>query len=192
MVRLRLVCSALALSLASLAAPLPAQTRTLQLDPAKTLVEFTFGATLHSVRGSLRVREGAIRFDLSTGAAEGSVVLDATSATTGNSRRDGKMHEKVLESQRFPDMVFTVERISGAMKETGRSDVQLHGVLEMHGTRRPIALPATAIVDGDRVTAKGSLDIPYLEWGLADPSFFILRVAKKVHVEIKASGRLSG
>ena len=189
MVRLRLVCSALALLIA---VPLPAQTRTLQLDPAKTSVEFTFGATLHTVRGSLRVREGAIRFDPATGAAEGSIVLDATSATTGNPRRDRKMHEKVLESRRFPDMVFTVERISGAMKETGRSDVQLHGILEMHGTRRPIALPATAIVEGDRVTATGSVDIPYLEWGLADPSFFILRVAKKVHVEIKASGRLSG
>ena len=189
MLRLRRVCLVLALSLAS---PLAAQTKTLHLDPAKTSIEFTFGATLHTVRGSLRAREGAIRFDPATGAAEGSVVLDATSATTGNARRDGKMHEKILESRRFPDMVFTVERISGAMKEAGRNDIQLHGILEMHGTRRPIELPATALVDGDRVTATGSIDIPYLEWGLADPSFFILRVAKKVHVEVKASGRLSG
>lgn len=189
MVRLRRVCFVLALSLAL---PLAAQMKTFELDPGKTTVEFTFGATLHTVRGSLRAERGMIRFDLATGAAEGTVVLDATSASTGNSRRDRKMHEKILESERFPDMVFSVERISGVMKEEGRNDIQLHGILEMHGTRRPIALPATALVDGDRVTATGALDIPYMEWGLADPSFFILRVAKEVHVEVKASGRLSG
>ena len=192
MVRLRLVCFVLALSLVLPALPASAQMKTFQLDPEKTTVEFTFGATLHTVRGSLQAKEGTIRFDPATGAAEGRVILDAASATTGNSRRDRKMHEKILESRRFPEMVFTVERISGTMNPAGRSEVQLHGTLEMHGTRRPIALPAIALADGDRVTATGFLDIPYLEWGLADPSFFILRVAKQVHVEVKASGRLSG
>lgn len=188
MVRLRLVCFVLALPVL----PLSAQMTTFQLDPEKTSIEFTFGATLHTVRGSLRAKEGAIRFDPATGAAEGSVILDATSASTGNSRRDRKMHQKILESRRFPEMVFTVERISGAMNPAGRSEIQLHGTLEMHGRRRPIALPATALADGDRVTATGFLNLPYLEWGMADPSFLFLRVAKEVRVEVTASGRLSG
>jgi polyisoprenoid-binding protein YceI len=175
-----------------LALPLSAETLTLQLDPARTTVQFTFGATLHTVRGTLQAKEGTIRFDPATGSAEGWVLLDATSAQTGNARRDRKMHEKVLESRRFPDITFNVERISGTVNRGGRSDLQLHGTLDWHGTRRPLALPAVATVNGDQVTATGFTTIRYMEWGLPDPSFFLLRVAKEVRVEIKASGRLSG
>lgn len=189
MVRLRMIWFALALLLSL---PLSAETLTFQLDPAKSTVQFTFGATLHTVRGSLRAKEGTIRLDPATGAAEGWVVLDATSAGTGNARRDRKMHEKILESRRFPDITFTVERISGTLKPGGRSDLQLHGTLDWHGTRRPLALPATALVNGDQVTATGAVTLRYMEWGLPDPSFLLLRVSKEVRVEIKASGRLSG
>jgi polyisoprenoid-binding protein YceI len=188
MVRLRLVWFALLLGLA---VPMSAQTLTFQLDPAKTSVQFTFGATLHTVRGSLRAKEGAVRLDPSTGTATGRILLDATSAQTGNSHRDRKMHEKILESRRFPDIVFNVERFSGSLHRTGRSDLELHGTLEMHGTRRPIGLPATATVNGDQVVASAVLLVPYMDWGLPDPSFFVLRVAKEVRVEIKAYGRLS-
>jgi len=173
-----------------LALPLSAETLTFQLDPAKTTVQFTFGATLHTVRGTLRAKEGTIRFDPDTGSAEGWVVLDATSAQTGNSRRDGKMHEKILESRRFPDITFDVDRISGTLHKGGRSDIQLRGTLDWHGTRRPLDLPATVTVNGDQITARGVVTIRYMEWGLPDPSFFLLRVAKEVRVEVKTSGRL--
>jgi polyisoprenoid-binding protein YceI len=188
MVRRRSICLAVTLCLAI---PLGAAAKTLHLDPAKTTVQFTFGATLHTVHGTLRAKEGTIRFDPATGAAEGWVVLDATSAQTGNSRRDHKMHEKILESRRFPDITFTVERVSGTLHPSGRSELGLRGVLDWHGTRRPIDLPATVIVNGGQVTGTGFLTVPYLEWGLQDPSFFLLRVAKEVRIEIKAVGRLS-
>jgi polyisoprenoid-binding protein YceI len=173
------------------ALPLSAEKLTFELDPGKTSVQFTFGATLHTVNGSLRAESGTVQVDTETGRANGWIVLDATSAQTGNSRRDFKMHEKILESRRYPDMVFQVERISGALQRTGRSEVQLHGGLEMHGTRRPIALPATVLVEGDQVRATAYLTVPYLEWGLSDPSFFILRVAKEVRVVVQAAGHLA-
>jgi polyisoprenoid-binding protein YceI len=188
MVPRRLIRTAAALCLAL---PVGAAAMTLHLDPAKTTVQFTFGATLHTVHGTLRAKEGTVRFEQSTGPAEGWVVLDATSAETGNARRDRKMHEKILESRRFPDITFNVERISGSVAPGGRSEIQLHGILDWHGTRRPIDLPASVIVKGDQVTATGFLNLPYLEWGLTDPSFFLLRVAKEVRIEIKAVGRLS-
>lgn len=177
--------------LASFALPLAAETLTFELDPAATSVQFSFGATLHTVKGSLKAESGTIQVDPDTGKATGWVVLDATSAQTGNARRDAKMHEKILESRRYPDIVFSVERISGSLHRGGRSEVQLHGYLEMHGVRRPIALPATVLVEGDRVQATASLTVPYLEWGLKDPSFFILRVEKEVRVTVKATGRLA-
>lgn len=172
--------------------PVAAEPLTLDLDPAATTIQFSFGATFHSVQGSLALKQGTIHFDPQTEEASGKIVMDATSAQTGVERRDEKMHEKILESPRFPEIVFTVERISGEINRQGRSEMELHGQLELHGQRRPVAVPVVATVEGDRVTAEGFLIVSYMEWGMADPSFFLLRVAKEVRVDIKTAGRLQG
>jgi polyisoprenoid-binding protein YceI len=184
--------TALSLSFSlSLSRPLAAEPLTFTLDPAGTTIEIGFGATLHSVAGSLRVKEGTVTFDPATGQASGRIVIDATSATTGVGRRDRKMHEKILESPKYPLMVFTVERVSGSMNRAGRSDVELHGTLDMHGVQRPMDLVVIARSAGDKVSAVGRVTIPYRDWGMADPSFFILRVEKQVRVVVKATGHLS-
>lgn len=170
--------------------PLSAETLVLELDPRKTTIELTFGATLHTVRGTLDLTLGRIELDPEAGTASGRIVMSATSASTGNERRDRKMHEKILESERYPNIVFDVERVSGDLNRSGRSQLQLHGTLDFHGTRRQVALPAVANVQGDQVTADAYLIVPYVEWGLADPSFLLLRVAKEVRVDIRAAGRL--
>lgn len=188
MLRTSSVCC---LAVLSAAAPLAAQTLTFTLDPAATTIELHFGATMHSVDGTLRAKEGTIELDPSTGQASGRIVLDATSAQTGNSRRDQKMHQKILESPKYPEMVFTVERVSGTVNPAGRSELELHGTLDMHGARHPIDLVATARAEGEKITAVGRVTIPYLDWGMADPSFFVLRVEKEIHVEVKAVGRLA-
>lgn len=175
----------------SLASVLSAETLTFELDPKATLITFTFGATFHTVNGTLQAKHGTVKVDTDTGTASGWIVMDATSARTGNGRRDRKMHEKILESRRFPDIVFDVQRVSGNINRTGSSDLQLHGYLDFHGDRRFIALPVLAKTEGNRVTATGSLLIPYVQWGLRDPSFLLLRVEKEVRVTVKAVGRLA-
>jgi len=188
-------CRRIALSFVSalaFASVLSAEQVTFELDPAATVIEFTFGATLHTVDGTIRAKEGTIHVDSETGTASGRIVIDATSAKTGNARRDRKMHAKILESQRYPEMIFEIERLSGKLNPIGQSEIELHGTLEMHGTRLPIALPATVMTtDGKTVTGTGTLILSYLKWGLADPSFFILRVEKEVRVTVKAAGKIS-
>ncbi len=46
--------------------------------------------------------------------------------------------------------------------------------------------------DGKTVSGTGTLILSYLDWGLTDPSVFLLRVEKEVHVTVKAVGRISG
>jgi polyisoprenoid-binding protein YceI len=175
------------------AAPLGAATLTLELDPDRTAVALRLGATLHTVHGSLGPAAGRIAFDPETGQAEGEVVVDLTAASTDNGRRDRKMHERILETALFPRAVFQVERIDipQALRQGG-NDLQLHGTLTFHGASRPFALPVMADLAGDQVTATSELEVPYVDWGLRDPSFFMLRVAKAVVVQIRAVGRLSG
>ncbi|HVT15892.1 MAG TPA: YceI family protein [Thermoanaerobaculia bacterium] len=186
--RLQSVLFAIALSLPAGAS---AELLTLELDPAKTTVQFGFGATLQHVTGDLRFQQGSIRFDTDTGAASGQLVVDATSAKTGVGRRDRKMHQKILESARFPKVIFAVDRIDGKLNRNGRNELQLHGMLELHGVRRPASMPVVATVRGDRVTASGYLVVPYLEWGMRDPSYLLLRVQKEVRVTVSTAGHLT-
>lgn len=173
--------------------PAGAETLAVELDPAATTVALRFGATLHTVRGTLGPASGRIEFDSESGAASGDVVIDLTRANTGSPRRDAKMHERILETDRYPKAVFHVERINlpRGLRQ-GANDLQLHGTLEFHGTSHPVSLPAQVTLTGNQVQASGWLQIPYVDWGLVDPSFFVLRVAKVVTVEVTASGRLEG
>lgn len=175
----------------STVASVNAETLTFELDPVESVIELSFAATLHTVEGRLAARQGTIEVDLATGEARGWILLDATTAMTNNRRRDRKMHEKILESLHFPDIVYSINRVSGGLRPVGRSELQLHGTLEFHGVKRPFSVIAVAISDGKRLTATGSVDVPYLDWGLRDPSFFVLRVSKEVTVRLNIVGSLT-
>jgi polyisoprenoid-binding protein YceI len=177
---------------AALAAAAPAlgEPLTLRLDPKASAVRFTVDAFAHTIHGSFAVESGAIQFDPSTGAASGEVVVDAKSGETGNGSRDGKMHSSVLESARFPQIVFTATRVSGAFARDGASQLQLGGTIRLHGASHPVLLAVTAQSGAGKVTATAPLTVPFVEWGLEDPSNFVLRIAKQVEVEIHAQGAL--
>jgi polyisoprenoid-binding protein YceI len=177
----------LALGLASTARGEP---RTLRLDPRASQVHFTLDATAHTIHGSFRIESGAIRFDTATGAASGEVVVDAGSGETGNGSRDKKMHTTVLESGRFPKLVFTAQRISGNFDPEGASTLQLGGSIAIHGASHPVLLAINAQSRAGKVTATAPLVVPFVEWGLEDPSNFVLRIAKQVDVELRAEGTL--
>lgn len=174
----------------SFSASVQAQSVTLNLDPAQTKITFTLGATFHTVEGSFKLKSGTIQFNPATGEASGDVVVDATSGESGNDSRDRKMHKSVLESQNYPEIVFVPERIQGQVSLSGESHVQILGLVKLHGSQHEIALPADIQVTGNQLTANVHFAIPYVEWGLKDPSTFILRVDKTVNIIIHAVGSL--
>ncbi len=191
MPRRRLLPALAAVALAC-ATAVHADTAVLQLDPQATRVNFHFGATFKGVRGNLSMREGQITLLPENGLAAGRIVLDLTSAETGVARRDRKMREKILETPAYPLATFYPERVDGHLRREGTSDIQIHGRLDFHGASHEVGIVCAATAHGDQVTANGFFSIPYIAWGLRDPSFFILRVAKEVQVEIHAVGKLIG
>lgn len=168
-----------------------AEVRELTLDPAASEIRFTLGATLHSVEGTVAVDRGTLRFDLETGEMSGEVVADAASAETGNEDRDQDMHRKVLESDSFGTFALEPERFEGELSLSGSSRVEVHGRLRIHGSSHPVVLPTEVEIDGDRLTAEARLTVPYVDWGMTDPSKFLLRVSKAVEVELRAVGTLT-
>ena len=175
-----------ALLLSSLAAAgsLDSQTVALRIDPAQTQVEFTLGAVLHTVHGTFRLERGEIRFDPATGSASGELVVDATSAQSGNDARDKDMHKKVLESGRYPEIVFRPDRVVGKVAAQGPSQVRLHGIFSIHGAEHEIEIPAEVEAAGGQYRATVKFSVPFVEWGMKDPSTLFLRVDKRVDITI--------
>jgi polyisoprenoid-binding protein YceI len=168
-----------------------AQQTTIVLEPEKTTVSFILQATLHTVHGTFRLKSGVVRFDPATGAASGAIVADATSGQTGNKRRDRNMHQDVLESGRYPEITFTPTRVTGSLIAQGESSVALEGVLHLKGADHAISLPVNVQTSASEIKATTQFAVPYVAWGLKDPSTFFLRVADKVDVNIVATGRLT-
>lgn len=174
------------------AAAARAEQRVLVLDPAASRVSFTLPATGHEVDGTLGVKSGRIAFDPSTGAASGEIAIDLKSAQTGNGSRDKTMHNDVLQTGSFPVAVFRAERVRGTVAASGASQVTLDGTLSLHGSDHKVSLPAKVEVKDGRVKAETRLSIPFVDWGMKDPSVLFLRVEKVVSVKVVAEGRLEG
>ncbi len=162
-----------------------------RLDPPQTKISFTLGSTLHTVEGSFELVSGELRLDPQSRALAGEVVVNAVSAETGNDKRDHKMHAHVLESERFPEITLTAERFEGEFTASGKSTVTLFGKLSVHGDSHAVELPVEVEVDGERLSIHLEMTIPYVEWGMKDPSVLVFRAAKEVDVQIDAKGTLS-
>ncbi len=167
-----------------------AQETVFQLDTAQSQVQFSLAATFHAVHGTFRLKDGAIHFNPATGQAGGSLVVDSTSGKTGNDRRDRRMHREILEDQKYPEIVFTLQHFSGKFAPEGASQVELQGLMTLHGQQHPMTITIPVQISQGKVSADAQFVVPYVEWGLKNPSTFVLRVSGKVNVEVHVVGHL--
>ncbi|MGA8144523.1 MAG: YceI family protein [Candidatus Acidiferrales bacterium] len=162
------------------------------LNPAQTSVEFTLGASFHTVHGTFKLKSGVIHFDTASGKASGAIVVDAVSGESGNDGRDKKMHQEILESPKFMEIVFVPTRIVGTIAPQGTSQVAVSGLLKLHGQDHEMSLNFAVLPGALGPTqATTRFSVPYVKWGLKNPSTFILRVSDTVDIDIRASGRLT-
>jgi polyisoprenoid-binding protein YceI len=160
-------------------------------DPAHTTVDFTLGDVLHTVHGTFKLKSGVIHFDTGTGKANGSVVVDATSGDSGSGARDRKMHKNILESAQYPEIVFTPDGVNGKLSADGTAHIQVHGLFRIHGADHEITLPFEVQTAAGQVTAETRFSVPYVKWGMKNPSTFLLKVNETVDIGIRATGRFS-
>jgi polyisoprenoid-binding protein YceI len=163
---------------------------TLSFDPSQTVARIVLPATMHTVEGEFAFKRGTLQFDPGTAKITGEIVFDATSGKTGNSTRDHKMHQSVLESQRYPEIRFQPSRVEGAVKTTGNSSVQVHGAFAIHGEEHDVTIPMQVSFNGDSWTGKGEFPVPFVKWGMKSPNSFFLHVDDTVQVKIEAGGRI--
>ena len=171
-------------------APEAAGRLVLSLDPAHSNVHFTVDTTLHTVHGEFIFKRGSIELNSETGQAAGEIVVDASSGKSGNDSRDKRMHKEILESDHFTDVKFRPDRIDGKVALSEPSMVQVHGIFTLHGADHEITIPVQVDISGDDWKSTASFGVPYIQWGLKNPSNFLLKVSPTVNISLEMAGSL--
>jgi len=159
-----------------------------QFDPSTTKITFALGDILHTVRGSFKLKQGDVRYNVGTKSTVGTLTVDATSGESGNRSRDRKMHKEILESARYPEIIFRPDRVDGTVAPLGTSTVQVHGIFSIHGSEHELTMPVRVEVFPDHCIADTHFSIPYVKWGIKNPSTFVLRVSESVEIDVQATG----
>lgn len=165
---------------------------TLHLDAAHSTLRWSLGSTLHTVHGTFALKSGNLQFDSASGRASGEFIAFATSGDSGNDSRDKKMHREILESARYPDVIFRPTKIEGKVAMAGASDVQLRGTFLLHGSEHEITVPVHAELAADHWKGTAKFSVPYVQWGLKSPNTFLLKADPAVEIELELSGTLQG
>jgi polyisoprenoid-binding protein YceI len=163
----------------------------LTLDPAQSKVHFNVESTLHTVHGTFSVKSGSVHFDPQTGKAGGEIVVNATSGDSGSNSRDARMHKEILETTKYPDAVFHPSQIEGQVASIGACDVKLRGTISLHGADHELTALIHANLASDHWTGTAKFEVPYISWGIKDPSNFFLKVKPVVNVELEMSGAMN-
>ena len=158
------------------------------VDPSQSAIHWTLGSSLHTVHGTFALKKGSMQLDLATGKATGEIAADATSGKSGNDGRDRKMHKDVLESGRFSEVIFRPDSITGKLDTQGESTVQIHGILVLHGSEHELTVPVQTNIAGDHWTGSAKFSVPFIEWGLKNPSTWLLKVEHSVMIDLELKG----
>jgi polyisoprenoid-binding protein YceI len=69
------------------------------------------------------------------------------------------MHQEVLESDSFPDIVYECSRLSASKTGEGQYSLKLDGELTLHGVSRTQSVSARVSVNGDVLRAMGEFSV---------------------------------
>jgi polyisoprenoid-binding protein YceI len=182
----------LIISLPLLIAPLAfAQHRVFTVTQDSSQVAFALAGTGHHVNGTFHVQSGTVDFDPGTRKISGSVVVAAGSGNSGEPSRDKKMNSDVLDVAHYSEVTFAPTSYQGTIAASGDSTIQVTGAFTLHGAPHDLTVPMQIHIDGRNLTAKTHFTVPYVQWGLKDPSVFILKVAKEVDIDLTLAGNLT-
>ena len=169
-----------------------AQHQTFTVAPDASQVAFALGGSGHHVNGTFHVQSGSINFNPSAKTISGSVVVAAGSGNSSEPSRDKKMNSDILDVAHFAEVTFAPKSYQGTIAPTGESSIQVTGVFTLHGTSHDLTVPMQIHIDGTSLTARGSFTVPYVQWGLKDPSNFIFKIAKEVGIDLTLVGKVTG
>jgi polyisoprenoid-binding protein YceI len=171
--------------------PPPGQLAALELDPSNTTITYSVEGWPHHTLGTFALKHGALRIDPASGKIAGLITVDAASGNSEHQVRDERMKSSVLEVARFPEITFAPQQVVSHGELHAEFPVAVRGVMSLHGASHPFTINAVVRREGNRATIRCDFVIPYVEWGLPDPSILMFRVSKVVAITVTTVGSVS-
>lgn len=160
------------------------------LDPAQTEIRWKVSGGLRPIHGTFQLKTGQLVFSPKTGIAEGEILVDATTGATGNSSRDKRMQDEVLESNRYPAIFFHPTTMKGFKEGTSPQEVASDGTFNIHGADHEMQLPLQVQVNAGVMTVTTHFTVPYVEWGMQNPSRLFMKVGRQVEIDVSSKGTI--
>jgi polyisoprenoid-binding protein YceI len=168
-----------------------AQHQTFVVNPYASEVKMTLKTTHEVVNGTFHIQSGSIEFDRRAQTISGSVVVAAGSGKTGNDSRDKKMNKDILKVDQYTTVSFAPKIYTGTIAPSGDSTIQVNGVFTLLGNPHDLTIPMRIHMDGSKATAKAQFVVPYVQWGLKNPSFLIWKAENDVAMDLNLVGQVS-
>jgi polyisoprenoid-binding protein YceI len=166
-----------------------AQHQVFTIDPSASEVRMRLNTTREVVNGIFHVESGTITLDSTPSAMSGIVVVAAASGKTGIGSRDKRMNKDILEVDQFASVSFVPKTYTGTIATSGDSTIQVSGLFTLLGKSHTITVPMLLHIEGSKVSAKGQLNIPYVQWGVKNPSFLIWKAEDTVAIDLNLVGQ---
>ena len=168
-----------------------AQHQTFVLNPDASEVKMTLNTTHEVVKGTFHIQSGSIEFDRSSPKMSGSVAVLAGGGKTGNDSRDKKMNRDILKVDQYTTVSFAPKIYTGTIAPRGDSTIQVNGVFILLGSPHDLTVPMQIHMDGPKATARAQFVVPYVQWGLKNPSFLIWKAENDVAIDLNLVGQVS-
>jgi polyisoprenoid-binding protein YceI len=166
--------------LALLAAPPAAES--LAVDAGRSSVRFHLHHRMHDVDGRATSLEGKVVI-AGDGEVRAMFRIPVASLDSGDANRDAHMRE-VLEAGKHPFVVFKgVTRLATPLRP-GPAKVDVAGELDLHGVKRPMALPAELAVSEDGVTLHATMRVSLDDFRIERPSLLLVKVDDVCEVDV--------
>ena len=148
--------------------------------PEKSTITFELPTTFHLVHGKVGSWSGTAEADpKSPGVLRSRIEFRADSLQTGNAKRDAVMRDKVLESARFPEIVFEGKGYKGNLSGFGPGatiTAELTGEVVIRGVSKPLQASMQCAVLDDHIMVAGAVPIHWKQYGLRNMSTLFNRV----------------
>ena len=168
-----------------------AQHQTFTVNPDASEVKMKLNTTHEVVNGTFHIQSGSIEFERSNPRMSGSVVVLAGSGKTGNNSRDKKMNKDILKVDQYTTVSFSPKTYTGTIAPSGNSTIQVSGVFTLLGNPHDLTIPMQINIDGSKATARAQFIVPYIQWGLKDPSFLFWKAEHEVAIDLNLVGQVS-
>ncbi|MEP6471044.1 MAG: YceI family protein [Acidobacteriota bacterium] len=163
-----------------------------KVEVAGSSVRWELPASFEPIKGIVPLFHGSIEANPLSGGAwdvRARIVVPAAAMRTGNRRRDRTLREKVLETGRYPEIVFELRKFTGDLSRFRPGEtfpVQVVGDLTVHGKTEAVQLPVDVSVFPTAVVLTGSFPVHWKAYGLQDPSFpVVARVKEPMFVNFR-------